>query len=156
MAVARDRSPVEELQCHALLSLLETCDSLSHSLKRELARHAHTESGFSMLAYLLRHESDLVTPVNVAEGLNLPRQTVGTILGRLEVSGLITRERLAGERRVQTIKVTAAGRRAFASGLSHFLASVTRLMSPLDPREIAALDVTCTRLRDISAQLPNS
>lgn len=156
LAVARERSPVEELQCHALLGLLETCDALSHALKRELARHAHTESGFNVLGYVLHHASEVVTAKSIADGLDLPRPSVATILGRLEVSGLIVRERTSGPDRGFTIKVTPAGRRTFASAVSHHLASITRLMSPLDPRELAALEVTCARLREISAQLPVS
>ncbi|HYD84517.1 MAG TPA: MarR family winged helix-turn-helix transcriptional regulator [Opitutus sp.] len=156
MAVARDRSPVGELQCHALFGLFETCASLSHALKQELARHAHTESGFNVLGYVLHHASEVVTPRNIADGLGLSLQTVTAILGRLEVSGLIARERASEKKRDFTIKATAAGRQAFASALSHQLASITRLMSPLDPRDLAALDVTCARLREISTQLPTS
>ncbi len=152
MAAARGRSPIEELQCRALLGLLETSDSLQHALKRELSRHAHTESGFNVLAHVIRQEAGFVSAKHVAEGLGLPRQTVEATLGRLEISGLITRERSAHDRQIFTLKATAAGRQAFSSALSHSLASITRVMSALDPHEVAALDVTCARLRQVSAQ----
>lgn len=151
MAAARDRSAVEELQCHALLALLETCESVSGALKRDLSRHAHTQSGVNVLAYILRHDAEIVSAKNIADGLALPRQTVEATLGRLEISGLIARERSALDRQLFTLKATDAGRQAFSSALSHSLASITRVMSALDPSEVAALDLACARLRQVAA-----
>lgn len=151
MAAARDRSPVEELQCHALLGLLEAGHSLNDALKRELSQRAHTASGFNVLAYVIRHETGIVAPRNIAEGLAIPRQTVEATLGRLEISGLLTRERCTEDRHAFTLKATDAGRRAFSSALAHSLASIGRMMSALEPHEVAALDSACARLRQSSA-----
>lgn len=147
LSAARGNSPGTGRKCHALLSLIETCQSLSTWLRRELARSNLTENGFRLLAQVIRRETEGVTPTDIATGLGLPRQVVSATLGRLEVSGLITRERSAGDRRTFTLKVTPEGRRVFSSALTHCVQSINRVMSTLEPQDVARLDDTCVQLR---------
>jgi DNA-binding MarR family transcriptional regulator len=154
LSVARDQSPVVEKKCHALFALMETCQSLGHGLRRELALNHLTENGFRLLAQLVKHEPTALTPSELATNLHLPRQTISTILGRLEISRLITRERMATDRRALSLKLTTEGRRVFTIALDQYLQSITRVMSALDAKAIARLDETCTRLRHQFSEQP--
>lgn len=152
LAVARENSPGDELRCHALIGLMDACRALRRELRRELALCDLTENGFQVLAQVVRHEPAGINPGAVAEDLDLSAQSISSILGRLEISGLITRGRSPENRRLLAIHATAAGRRAFAGALSHFLAAIVRLMSVLDTGDTAKLDRACARLREISLQ----
>lgn len=148
LSVARDKSPVAEMKCHALFELIDTSHSLGHGLRRDLALSDLTEHGFRLLAHIVRHESESLTPGAMADRLGLPRPVVSSTLGRLEVSGLITRERSPQDRRFFTLQLTDEGRRVFQAALGRCLKSINDLMSGVDPQEVARLNQTCTRLRE--------
>jgi DNA-binding MarR family transcriptional regulator len=153
---AREQSPEAELKCRALLGLIRTCHSLQHALRREIVPNALTESGFCVLAHLVQHGAAAATPQEMADDLALTPEIVATTLGRLEISGLITRERSIQDQRVFAIKVSAAGRRAFAGALSQYLKSIMEVMSVLDPHDVATLDLVCALLCEASAHAPSS
>jgi DNA-binding MarR family transcriptional regulator len=156
LSAARDHSPADELRCRALLGLLQTCPSLQRALRRKLAPNTLTETGFHLLARLIQQESNVVTAGILAKDLSLSPQVVSASLGRLEISGLIRRERSSDDGRVLALKVSIAGRRAFASALSHYLEAITGVMSTLDPRDLATLDRICARLTEVAAPVTNS
>lgn len=158
LAEAREQSPEAELKCRALLGLMRTCHSLQHALRCEIAPNKLTESGFCVLAHLLQHGTTAATPSpqEMADDLALTPQVVAATLGRLEISGLITRERSIQDRRLFAIKVSVAGQRAFADALSQYLKSIMEVMSALDPHDIATLDLVCARLCEGSAHAPSS
>lgn len=136
------------MKCHALLTLVEACDALKLSLRREIAAHGLTESGLLLLAHFIERPSSGGAPGELARAVALSRQVVVEALGRLEISGLIARERSGKSRSGFVIKVTAAGRRTFSSALSHYLQSIGKVMSALDEQEIKSLDFACIRLRE--------
>lgn len=147
LSAARNAPAHTGLQSQALLGLFETCQTLSTWMRRELARNNLTENGFRLLAQVLQHESDGATSNVVTHGLGLPRPVISATLGRLEVSGLITRERSADDRRTFALKITPEGRRVFQTALHHCLREVNRAMSQLTPRHLEQLDQTCAQLR---------
>ncbi len=156
LSAARGDSPVTGRKCHALFSLLETCQVLSQWMRRELARSNLTENGFRLLAQVIKHEAGGVTPTAVSAGLGLPRQVISTTLGRLEISGLISRERSTADRRTFTLKATPEGHRVFSFALQHCLHEINRVMSHHTPRDLAQLDQTCVELRQLFAGQPSS
>ncbi|HVU25000.1 MAG TPA: MarR family transcriptional regulator [Opitutus sp.] len=156
LEAARDRSPAEGRRCHVLLDLLGTCDSVGRRLRRELARKDLTESGFRLLALVVRREPEAITPAVISTTLGLTRPAVSALLGRLEVSGLVRRERAAPGRRIFAIRLTDRGRDAFATALGHYRAMVAHLMSALDPAAIAVLDRACVRLRQLSSPVSST
>ncbi|HEY0944648.1 MAG TPA: MarR family transcriptional regulator [Opitutaceae bacterium] len=155
LSIAREHSPVEELQCHALLELFETCHSLHDTLRRELAQHGLTENGFRILAFLVHREGGAAAPAEICRQLSLTRRIVSAALGRLEVSDLVATVRSDAGRRTFAMQVTAVGRKAFAAALVPYLEAITQLMSVLDDRDLTALDQACARLRQFSSHTPN-
>jgi DNA-binding MarR family transcriptional regulator len=156
LGAARDRSAVEEKRCHVLLDLLATCHTVGQALRRELARKDLTEAGFRLLALVVRREPGTVAPAEIAAALGVPKPTVSVLLGRLEVSGLIQRERLRPDRRAPAIRITDRGRQAFQAALVHYRERVSHLMSGLDPASIAVLDRACVRLRELSTPVSST
>lgn len=155
LSIAREHSPVEELQCHALLELFETCHSLHDTLRHELSQHGLTESGFRILAFLVHHEGGAAAPAEIGRQLGLTRRVVSAALGRLEVSDLVATVRSEAGRRTFAMQVTPVGRRAFAAALVPYLEAITQLMSVLDDQDLTALDHACARLRQFSTHTPN-
>lgn len=156
LAEACKQSSEIELKCHALLGLLQACHSLQQALRREAAPNTLTESGFCVLACLNKHELMPANSQALARELSLSPPVVVATLGRLEISGLVARERSQEDRRALALRITAAGRRAFADTLSHYLKGITGVMSVLDPHDVAILDLACARLREASVHVPVS
>lgn len=154
LSAARGNAPDTDRKCLALFSLIETSQTLSSWLRRELARSNLTENGFRLLAQVHQHETDGITSTEISTELHLPRQVISTTLGRLELSGLLTRERSSGDRRTLTLKLTAEGRRVFAAALQHCLHEINCIMSRLTPRDLDQLDQTCVQLRRLLAGHP--
>ncbi len=152
LSAARGCSPDVRRQCHALLALVDTCQALSQWLRRDLARSNLTEPGFRLLAHVIGHAPADLTPSEISTELGLPRQLIAATLGRLEVSGLVARERNAHDRRTFTLKATPKGRRVFSAALQHCLRAIGRIMSPLEPQELVRLDHLCAQLRENSLQ----
>jgi|GEM_PF-698469 Transcriptional regulators len=152
IALARDHSAAEELQCQALLSLLDTSDAVRRALRQEVARHALTEPGFNVLAALLSRPAKTVATKDLAHCVGLTPHALETVLARLELSGLIARQPAASDRRVFAIQVTAAGRTAFSSAAAHCLAAIRDAMSSLSSGDLNALGRTCSTLRQLSSQ----
>lgn len=152
LTAARSQSSATELKCHALFGLIDTCQTLEHDLRHELARSELTESGFQLLAHLVRNHPEALTPGEAADRLSLPRPAISHILGRLEISGLITRERNSWDRRSLAVNITDKGRQVFTSALNKCLQSINHLMFAIEPQEIHQLDHACTRLRQNSFQ----
>lgn len=152
LSAARAQSPVSESKCHALFGLIDTCQTLEHDLRHNLARSELTEQGFHLLAHLVSTHPYALTPGKASAHLSLPRPAISQILGRLEISGLITRERNDWDRRSLSVKITDKGRHVFTTALTRCLQSINRLMSVGNARDIHRLDSLCARLRENSLQ----
>ena len=152
---ARSHRSGDERRCHALLELMETCQTFGAALRSELAHRELTENGFRALGLLVKELPASVPPSSLTTGLSLPPQAVSAVLGRLEVSRLITRLRDAGDRRTLSARATPRGVSAFNQAAGALLRVIARLMSALDGGDLRKLDNACARLRAASpAHLP--
>jgi len=148
LAAARaDHPEATEPKCKALFTLVDTCRLLERGLQCDLARSEITETGFLLLALLIREEPATFTPSEMADQLHLSRPVVSTTLGRLEVSGLIRRERSTTDLRSLTVRVTDKGRSVFSAAVSECLKSITRLMAELSTQQLDQFDATCSQIR---------
>jgi DNA-binding MarR family transcriptional regulator len=130
----------------ALAGLLETCGTLQHWLERELTRSAHTEPGFRILARLAGAAAPGLGARDLARQLRLSPAAVDSVLGRLEVSGLIQRRCAPGNRRSLVISLTPAGRASFSAGRARLRTSLKRLCAALAAREITGLQAAGAHL----------
>ena len=88
---------------------------------------------FAALSVIARHDGiDQITLAGLAA---LNRSTAGDVIDRLESAGLVLRSDKAGDRRINLLSVTAAGRKRLQE-LEDSVARVQRrLLEPLDADE---------------------
>ena len=147
LARARRDSEGEEKRIGAFVALVESEQSLIAALQRNMGAVGLTESGFLILSFLLQESEASVPSRKIAHAVGLPGRNVSEMLTRLEISGLVNRQRSAAKIGRWAISVTPLGRRMFSSALSHSLDSICEMMSVLNDGDIAALDDICSRLR---------
>jgi DNA-binding MarR family transcriptional regulator len=91
--------------------------------------------------YLALHaarDGDLAA-AELARATGVSPAAVSQLLATLEDAGLVRRERAAGDRRRQTIALTAAGRRAVRAADARVGAPLADLIAELPPPDAAAL-----------------
>lgn len=156
LALARHRSPTDELRCRALLDLLETCQVLDLALRRELGASGLTESGFLVLAHLIPNApGEGGAHTCLAQSLRLSRPAFAEVLGRLEISGLVTQRRSLRDRGDLAIMATDLGREAFSNALARSVEAFVRAAGTLDDRETAVVELAGIRLREAFAPEPS-
>ncbi len=142
-----------EPRCRTLLALLATSQRLRSFLKHSLSKQKLTETGFKILASLSAHEEAPLSPTQIGNLTSMWPPTVTDVLSRLEVSGLIVRERSRIDRRLTLIRMTPAGRRLYTVAVTHLVGDIVRLAEPIAPTEFAALRTACDMLDSQVAQL---
>ncbi len=142
--------------CAALLELIATGDAVNDALRTELCRQEVSQGGFGVLVLLEQPHDEPVGTSDLAHALNLSAAAVSEILARLELAGLIRRARREGNRRHNTIELTAHGRETLTGILRHLESEVQRLTRPLSPEELQALRQSCARLRPNSDHQPTT
>jgi len=84
---------------------------------------------------------------HLAQAVGIEGPTLTHHLNRMEASGLVTRTRDPGNRRVHRVELTDQGEAAFQRLLTAVIAFDQRLRAGLTDREIARLGTTLARLR---------
>ena len=140
-----------------MLDLLDACQAMGPGLRRKLGASGLTESGFLVLAHLVPTGPEATgdAEAGLAKSLRLSRPALAGVLGRLEISGLITRQRLSRKRGAPAIQPTALGRRVFSTALASSVEVFVRAAEALDEHEAALLELTSVRLREAFAIDPS-
>jgi DNA-binding MarR family transcriptional regulator len=133
LATARRKGPAVELRCRAVLERVTSGRELHTALQRELAGGGLTESGFRVMAALFAREPEALLRSVLAGATGLTPVRADDALLRLEMSGLVCRQRDVRDRRVVWLRLTAGGLAQAADVVQRFVAGVTRL-----PRDTAA------------------
>lgn len=154
LELARRDGLRQQSGCAALLELLATSAALVEALRHELGRRGVSPAGFGILTLLERREVEPLGTGDLAEHLHLPAATVSETLARLELDGLVSRRRRPGNRRHNTVELTAAGTHAINALLHHLAAELHRLTVPLNREELVLLHQFCARLKpaEVSSQ----
>ncbi|MBX3738523.1 MarR family winged helix-turn-helix transcriptional regulator [Oleiharenicola sp. Vm1] len=151
--LSRTQSAAEELKCRAILRLVDVSQAFGDELRRQLGASGLTEAGFLVLAHLIHGEPAGESPTEIGRTLPLSRQTFRDVLGRLEVSRLISREHVAGNCEHSIISATDDGRQAFQAATESALKLINLMAADLDDRESSLLDLTCIRLNQQLSKL---
>ncbi|AHF90127.1 transcriptional regulator [Opitutaceae bacterium TAV5] len=101
------RSGAGKLRCRSLLALLVSAQKIRSFLRHCLLRQQLTECGFRLLAVLAAHgDRQPLNPTRIASLASMWPPTVTEALSRLEMSGLVSRERDPLDRRQISIRLT--------------------------------------------------
>jgi DNA-binding MarR family transcriptional regulator len=115
---------------------------------------------FAILADLYREEGDQPGASELAETLGITRASMTALLRQLEGDGLLKRHAANQDRRRQTLRLTAKGRRFMEKILPTHYQRMTALTGHLNQREAQTLERIIDKLNrgvaDIHAQLSSS
>jgi len=145
-AALNHRPNVAKLECQALFTLGDTYQLIERQFQRDLAHSGLTENGFLLLALLMERAPDTLTPSALADELHMGRPAITVTLDRLEISGLIRRERSTTDRRSLVVRITEKGRSTFETATVVCIESLAQLMADIPSQELEQLNATCLRL----------
>lgn len=143
--VGHDRETAELLRLW--LRLLGTVGAIERELAKRLRQRFDCSlARFDLLAQLDRNPDGL-TMSGLGQHLMVSNGNVTGLVRRLEREGLVTREAVAGDRRLQRVRATAEGQMLFARMAREHGAWVRELLGHLAPAERNALTHLLHRLR---------
>lgn len=119
-------------------------------LETELvAEHPLSLGGYDVLVQLAEAPERRLRMAELADAVLLSRSGVTRLVDRLEVAGMVTRERFTGDGRGVVAVLTTKGVDTLREAARTHLAGVVRhFIDHFDTTELAAFGELCTRLSD--------
>lgn len=140
-----DLAPSDPLAHRALEAFLQAETSLRRTLSFELQREGLSTAGFSVLLFLTSAGGELKLRA-IRQRLHTSKATATEVVSTLQARGLITRQRLASDRRATAIVLTDAGARVVEEHFPKHSGRVRDIFSVLDEREKRSLMSLCRKL----------
>jgi len=137
--------PGDPLAHRALDSLLRAEASVRRRLSTELQRCGLSASGFSVLVVLNTAGGELEMRALRAR-LRMTKANASEVVTTLEAAGLVTRRRLANDRRAQTILLSQTGRATVDRLFPEHTRRVAETFAVLDEAEKRSLAQICRKL----------
>jgi DNA-binding MarR family transcriptional regulator len=131
-------------------SFLRAHARLTRVLETELvAEHPITLGAYDVLVQLAEAPGRRLRMAELADAVLLSRSGVTRLVDRLEVAGMVTRERFDGDGRGVVAVITTKGIDTLRSAARTHLAGVVRhFVESMDPEELAAFGELSSRLAD--------
>jgi len=140
---------IEKLDHEAIMNMVLTGESLAKEGDRLLRPFALTDSQFNILMLLKNQAApEGVSQTRLGEMLLVNRSNVTGLVDRMEQAGWVERGAEAGDRRVKTVSLTAAGRRLTDRAEKAYLARITQIMGGLGKQEQQQLCKLLERVRE--------
>jgi DNA-binding MarR family transcriptional regulator len=137
----------DRMELRVWLRLLTCCNLIDGKVRQKLGQtFATTLPRFDILAQLERAGA----PLSMSELSRRMMVTNGNITGlveRLAAESLVDRTAAAKDRRIQMVKLTAEGRRAFAKMAAEHHAWLAAMMAGLDRKEMQELHAMLSKLK---------
>jgi DNA-binding MarR family transcriptional regulator len=124
--------PFTRLGSEAILSIVRTAAILDHEINEVLRPYGVTSTQYNVLRILRGAGADGLCGREIGERMIAKVPDVPRLLERMELMGLITRERDPDDRRHVTARIAKKG-----------LELVARIMSELDGFETARMEALC-------------
>ncbi|HRE80857.1 MAG TPA: transcriptional regulator [Opitutaceae bacterium] len=142
---------------HALVQFIQSGDEVMKSLRGLLASEGLTAEGFQALA-ALNPDAEATALADLVDRVDSPRALLSQTLSRLELSGLISRQRGTEDRRAIWVRVTPEGRKAVQRAWALLYRGVLDLVDDFDDLTLREFNTRCTsmsrraqKLRSLSA-----
>jgi len=138
----------------AYILLLRVASDVALRIEARLAGHGLSRARFAVLMILNKHPDVGMSPVELSRKCIVTRATMTGLLDGLERDGLILRADHEFDRRMQTISLTAKGRKLLDGMLPEYYRLINSLMAPLsrsDKTEISGLLTKLGRMMEQSA-----
>ena len=151
MSLAREiqqRRPFESPEHEAYLNLIRTATALQRRETELLKAHDLTQPQFNVLRILRGAGADGLICREIGERMLTYDPDVTKLLDRLEARGLVTRERLATDRRAVAARITPAGLRLLQQVDKPMLDLVVGLLGHLGARRLKTLSLLLEAARE--------
>jgi len=149
LEAAKEFPDLNPSAAEAFLHLLRTGDEVFGVTDRNLGEHNISHGRFGVLMLLWRSVQPRVatlmgadacvagprTPAELAEAAGVTRATMTGLIDTLERDGFVKREPDPVDRRMMSVRLTAAGERFLQDFLPSHFQAITSLMSPLSETE---------------------
>ncbi|MFI6169493.1 MarR family winged helix-turn-helix transcriptional regulator [Nocardia sp. NPDC051052] len=141
LAQWQDQRPDLDVSPMAVLGRLSRLTQLSGAeLRKTFAAHGLDAASFDVLATLRRGEPPhSLTPTELMRSAMVTSGAITQRLDRLEERGLVRRSRSESDGRGIHVALTDAGHKLIDAALPDHVATEERLLSPLTPKQRAAL-----------------
>jgi MarR family 2-MHQ and catechol resistance regulon transcriptional repressor len=137
---------IEDPLAHrALEGLLRAEATVRRRLSADLEREGMSAPGFSVLVVLVTAGGELELKILRAR-LRLPKASATEVVSTLEARGLVTRTRLAHDRRSALVRITDLGAEMVNRLFPEHAGRVAAAFSPLDEHEKRQLAELCRKL----------
>jgi MarR family 2-MHQ and catechol resistance regulon transcriptional repressor len=138
-------TPVDPLAHRALESLLRAESAVRRRLAADLEREGLSATGFSALVVLTTAGGSIELRT-LRNRLRTSKANATEVVGTLVLRGLVTRERLAHDRRAAMVGLTPRGQETVDRLFPEHTERVTRAFSALDEDEKRSLAAICRKL----------
>jgi DNA-binding MarR family transcriptional regulator len=137
-------------ELEAWRSFLRAHARLARVLEAELvAEHPITLGAYDVLVQLAEAPDRRLRMAELADAVLLSRSGVTRLVDRLEVAGMVTRERFGGDGRGVVAVITTKGVDTLRAAARTHLAGVVRhFVDHMSPDELTSLGELCARLVD--------
>lgn len=132
--------PISPLDAHAGYWLRWVSNHVSHAFKLKVEAHGVTVAEWVLLRQLL--DSGEAHPSQLAESLGMTRGAISKLVERLSVKGHVVRSAVEDDRRYQTVKLAASGRKLVPVLASLADQNDAEFFGHLSAEQISALTTT--------------
>lgn len=153
LAAARREGGSAERQCELLIEHAAADGAIRAAFQRELAQGGLTESGFAVASVLLGHEPESLLRADLAVEAGLSVMQATSALTRLEMSGLVRRQRDAVDRRLVWLRLTPEGKAKVTAALRRYVKGAAVVAAALDEVDLTASLNLSAKLRKGAALL---
>lgn len=101
-------APFRDVRHEAVLNIVRTANLLSTKAAQLFRRFDLTEAQFNVL-FALNFASGDLTQAELGKRLVVTRASITSVLDKLEAKGLVSRDKVAGNRRIHHVRLTDAG-----------------------------------------------
>jgi len=143
-----------DIQHETLLSVMRTATLISWATAQLFRPFGLTEAQFNVLI-LLKYRERALTQSDLGDRLGVTRASITSVLDRLEVKGLVSREVVAGNRRIYHVTLKAAGLAVLEKVESVYREMIGRLMGELTEKECRMMTECLGRVRNRAGEIGN-
>lgn len=145
----------DDRSCDSILAVWAAGRELRLDLQRVLRPLGLSDVKFGTLLSLYALAPEPANPVDLAYHAGATRSSMTDVLDQLEACSWVRRERVADDRRMIHVTLTADGRAQVEKALAVFFQEVSALSSGLTPEQKTSLEQGCASLtRVLVGRLP--
>jgi MarR family 2-MHQ and catechol resistance regulon transcriptional repressor len=133
----------------ALLSIFFTGSLIKKRAREFFSAYGITDVQFNLMALLLYHSGDDggLTQADLSRMMLVNRANITSLIDRMEKANLVVRTSVPGDRRYNSIRLTAHGKRVLLDVEDEYAHEVGRIMGVLDDSDVQELISALERIR---------